>query len=630
MNKSTISLCMIVKDEERCIERCLESVYSTVDEIIVVDTGSSDRTLELIAKFNAKVFHYKWDHNFSNARNHAIEQATGDYILQLDADEWLEDSEHDLSSALDKDIYYLPIRNDLGGGLAEVHKFPRLFRNINELRYEGALHEQINLTLNWHRSSAVLENIVIHHDGYLMPVVNLKNKKKRNMDILLQENKDNPSAFNYYNLGQQYFTEGEYQKALEAYRKSYQYGGEYTFTKRLYLGLIQALMQLKQYQDALSIASDCFSLYPDYVEFKYYEGLTYQELGYLQDAADCFETCIKIGDSNPAIHFNTYEGTGSYLAFARLSEIAVERFDQKRANEYIVQAILKAPNVMGMLKSFLEINYHADRSTLFEKMSILWPNQKSVIQQLITALYHLRHPVLLEYINRYEVQTDQGVEAFVNILKGEYQSAREYYHFSENKHNDIREILLISFLLSDTNLLEHYFDSVSLRSNEQKILKSIISKETFTCLEFTKEFVEIIYNLLIDVLKLQDYRYMDYFTEQFNNPQMRYVLAKACYKAGFYDISLSVLLEGTTEKESYKINLLAAKALRQLGSLEDSIYYYNQAVEIKKSAMIAFHICDVALELNDLVSLENILNDISNLQPESKWVKSLSLSRFTL
>lgn len=114
MNKSTISLCMIVKDEERCIERCLESVYSTVDEIIVVDTGSSDRTLELIAKFNAKVFHYKWDHNFSNARNHAIEQATGDYILQLDADEWLEDSEHDLSSALDKDIYYLPIRNDLG------------------------------------------------------------------------------------------------------------------------------------------------------------------------------------------------------------------------------------------------------------------------------------------------------------------------------------------------------------------------------------------------------------------------------------------------------------------------------------------------------------------------------------
>ncbi|KZS45795.1 hypothetical protein AWU65_07665 [Paenibacillus glucanolyticus] len=620
MNKSTISLCMIVKDEERCIERCLESISAIVDEIIFVDTGSTDRTLELIKRFNAKVFHYKWDNHFANARNYAIDQATGDYILHLDADEWLEDPMHDLRNVLDKDIYYLPIRNNLGGGLAELHKFPRLFRNLSELRYEGALHEQINLTRNWHRSSEIFDNIRIHHDGYLKTIVNSKNKKKRNLSILLEEIKENPSAFNYYNLGQQYYSDGEFQKALESYQKSYQYGGEFTFTKRLLLGLVQSLVMLKKYEDALSIARDSFSIYPDYVEFKYYEGLIFQELGYWHDAANCFEICIQTGDSNPAIHFNTYEGTGSYLAYAKLSEIAVECFDRNKANEYIVRAIDQAPNVMGLLKNFMDINYSADSSTLFEKISTFWPMQESVVQQLINVIYQLRHPVLGEFIKKFDVQTDKGVDAFVNILKGEYSGVLDYYlEFDSSSKEQLNEVLLISFLLSDSDMLQRYLNKASLRSEEQRVLQALVSRNDIYCKMYTEELENIVYDLVLSLLKLKEYNYMDYFTEQLKTPQMRYVLAKAFNKVGFYEIALSVLLEGSTKEERYKIDLLAAQSLRNMNSLEDSIFYYRQAYLNDEKPEILFQMYNLASLTNDSESMEEALEKISGLVPQSLW-----------
>ena len=86
-NKPTLSLCMIVKDEESMLANCLKSVNGYVDEIIVVDTGSSDRTVEIAEEHGAKVFHHQWENDFSKHRNQAIGYASGDWILVLDADE---------------------------------------------------------------------------------------------------------------------------------------------------------------------------------------------------------------------------------------------------------------------------------------------------------------------------------------------------------------------------------------------------------------------------------------------------------------------------------------------------------------------------------------------------------------
>ncbi len=85
----TLSLCMIVKNEEKHLARCLSSVKDVADEIVIVDTGSTDKTIEIAESFSAKIFHFDWVNDFSAARNFALSKCTGDWILYLDADEEL-------------------------------------------------------------------------------------------------------------------------------------------------------------------------------------------------------------------------------------------------------------------------------------------------------------------------------------------------------------------------------------------------------------------------------------------------------------------------------------------------------------------------------------------------------------
>lgn len=87
---TTFSLCMIVKDEEEVLSRCLNSLCDIMDEIIIVDTGSTDRTKEIAKKYTDKVFDYKWCNDFADARNFAASKAVGDYIYTADADEYLD------------------------------------------------------------------------------------------------------------------------------------------------------------------------------------------------------------------------------------------------------------------------------------------------------------------------------------------------------------------------------------------------------------------------------------------------------------------------------------------------------------------------------------------------------------
>ena len=86
-----ISLCMIVKNEERVLERCLSSVCDLMDEIIIVDTGSTDRTKEIAGKYTSRIYDFTWCNDFSKARNFAFEKATCDYIYSADADEVLDE-----------------------------------------------------------------------------------------------------------------------------------------------------------------------------------------------------------------------------------------------------------------------------------------------------------------------------------------------------------------------------------------------------------------------------------------------------------------------------------------------------------------------------------------------------------
>lgn len=144
---ATVSLCMIVKDEEPVLYRCLESVGTAVDEIVIVDTGSSDRTVEIAQQFTDRIFTFPWNDNFADARNFAFSKATMEYQMWLDADDVIEDAQAlcRLKERLTADVVMLPyhVAFDADGIPVMSYYRERLLRRACEFRWVGAVHEVI-------------------------------------------------------------------------------------------------------------------------------------------------------------------------------------------------------------------------------------------------------------------------------------------------------------------------------------------------------------------------------------------------------------------------------------------------------------------------------------------------------
>jgi glycosyltransferase involved in cell wall biosynthesis/thioredoxin-like negative regulator of GroEL len=194
-----LSLLMIVKNEERVLADCLRSVVGVVDEMVIVDTGSTDRTVQIAESFNAKVFHYPWDGSFSNARNAALEHCTCNYVLFLDADERLEQHDRNRLRALvhrpSSDVYELTLvskRTEGGRVLRTTSDQARLFRRDERFRFRYRIHESILPSVNETKGVITKEHITIHHIGYDVSAELMERKKVRNYEQLILDVREHP------------------------------------------------------------------------------------------------------------------------------------------------------------------------------------------------------------------------------------------------------------------------------------------------------------------------------------------------------------------------------------------------------------------------------------------------------
>jgi glycosyltransferase involved in cell wall biosynthesis/predicted SAM-dependent methyltransferase/tetratricopeptide (TPR) repeat protein len=225
-----LSVCLIVKNEEKFLTQCLKSVREIAQQIIVVDTGSTDRTTEIAKEFGAEIYSHAWSDDFSAARNVALEHATGDWILVLDADEELPVSQH---AKLHADVknpgliaYRLPLVNS--GQEHEGQSFvPRLFRNALGAYYHGRIHEQIfpsllALAKPWGLKTAMGTAEILHH-GYNQEMVRDRNKNERNLKLLRQACEENPPDVNLtMNLGLELVRSGDLAAGVAKYREAFQ------------------------------------------------------------------------------------------------------------------------------------------------------------------------------------------------------------------------------------------------------------------------------------------------------------------------------------------------------------------------------------------------------------------------
>ena len=221
-----VSLTMIVKNEEANLPACLDSVAGLVREIIVVDTGSTDRTKEIAARYGAKVFDFPWCDDFAAARNAGLDHATGNWIFWLDADDRVDEENRRKLKALfaglkaENVVYMMKClsKESIGDDSVVAVDHARLFRNYPEIRWQYRVHEQIVPSVRRLGGSVRSADILICHTGYQDKALH-RRKLERNLRLLELAGAEHPKdSFLLYQLGRTYLATGRAAEGVQHLR----------------------------------------------------------------------------------------------------------------------------------------------------------------------------------------------------------------------------------------------------------------------------------------------------------------------------------------------------------------------------------------------------------------------------
>ncbi|AOC90744.1 glycosyltransferase [Bacillus sp. L381] len=347
-----LTLCMIVKNEERYISRCLSSVQDIADEIVIVDTGSQDNTKDICKNFQARVYDLEWENDFAKARNYGLQHAEGDWILMLDADEELDqETGRFLTSLLHDELPsrgLLKIINYTGKQLDENEALesmqPRLFRNHEGLLYQGRIHENIMSSNEEENNAFFTLPCVIHHYGYLEQEEKIKQKHKRNISILNEElSEETPDPWLIYHLASECYRIKDYEKALHLVNGSiFQFLSENRMPPSLlYYLKYTILLELKRYEEAEQGIEKVLRLYPDYSNLHYYKGLVLYHLEKYRAAIKAFENGTRIEEENPG-HL-ILKGAADFRAFYYMAKCHAELNHDMTAIAYAKKSVKSNP-----------------------------------------------------------------------------------------------------------------------------------------------------------------------------------------------------------------------------------------------------------------------------------------------
>ncbi|MDV4149716.1 glycosyltransferase [Clostridium sp. AL.422] len=337
-----ISLCMIVKNEGKNLEKALDSIAKYIEDIVIVDTGSIDNTKEIAKKYTNKVYDFKWGNDFSKARNFSISKATNDWVLILDADEVI--------CKFDKEKIesFIKNNNKTVGRIKRINPFEdgkeikKYIERVNRLfnkkyfYYEGTIHEQVVCKDKNQYKMRPIE-IEAYHIGYLNEVMNKTNKLERNVKLLIEAIKNSPDdPYLYYQIGKSYYTKKDYKKAYDNFKKSIEICTDfkYEYTEDLVESYGYALLKCGNYKEAMELIN-YKNYYGNLPDFNFVMGLIYMNNGEFQKAIESFEKCIgeKEGKFEGINSYQPNYNIGVIYEILGLKEIAIEYY--QICGEYI-------------------------------------------------------------------------------------------------------------------------------------------------------------------------------------------------------------------------------------------------------------------------------------------------------
>jgi hypothetical protein len=316
-----ISVCIIAKNEEKHIEECLKRLSPYGFEIVLTDTGSTDKTLAIAEAYTDRIYHFDWCNDFSAARNFCIQKASHDWILSLDCDEYIENLD---IPALERCMEQYPDRT---GRILIRSRFLRSGRAAFEqtrvsrladrryFHFTGSVHEQLERRDG--RTKAIYDvPVTILHVGYDETEADMQEKSRRNIALLeAQLEKEGPDPYLYFQLGQSYRRLGDAEKAFQSFDAglSMEVDPCLDYVKTMVESYGYTLLDLKHTKEALGLA-ELYDVFAKRADFVFLMGLIYMNNGLFDTAIAEFKKASTMEDFS-------VDGVNSYMAYYNIGVI---------------------------------------------------------------------------------------------------------------------------------------------------------------------------------------------------------------------------------------------------------------------------------------------------------------------
>lgn len=328
-----ISICMIAKNEEKIIDRCLQSAVKYVDEIVFIDTGSTDKTKEIALQYTDKVYDYEWHNDFSDARNYSISKAVNEFILVLDADELIQSMDilqlENINLNPTEIGRLLRINEYTRQGIAyKYHERVGRFFSKLYYKYEGIIHEQL-VPINHTKINYYDIPLIVHHSGYEGDLDTRKLKTDRNIALLKAALEKKPKdPYLIYQIGKSYYMEEDYKLACEYFSQvlSYDLDIRLEYVQDLVESYGYSLINNKQYEIAMQLIN-VYDEFAHSADFIFMIALVLMNNGKFQEAIDEFFKATKH-------RYCKMDGVNGYLSYYNIGIIYECLGDKGNSRKY--------------------------------------------------------------------------------------------------------------------------------------------------------------------------------------------------------------------------------------------------------------------------------------------------------
>lgn len=475
----SLSICLIIKNEEKYLRRCLSSIKEIASQIIIVDTGSTDNSIQIAEEFSEQIYFFKWRNDFSLARNFCLDRAEGEWILVLDGDEELDvkcwGPLSEKIQAIDVEAYFLNVKHNLSKSQDkfDIPDFQiRLFRNNGKYRYRGVIHENILDSILDFNSSARIElarEISIMHYGYAEAEIENRYRLKRNADLINKTFfREEDEETKHFHLGQENYNHNNFEEALEHFLFVYEKSNKLHNPKLVsYISL--SLFLLNRSFDALDFVDCALAKSPDMGDLYYIKAVIHNNNSQYALAYEAYTECLQAATN--LSHLDSTCCQNRPKIYFYLGGLAEYFMDKENALFFFLESLKYDPYMLDSLRRIVKILEPRiyPEYTIESLKRIFDLSDRSLQEEMAAMFYHERaYQLALDFIGQLEARG--SISEKLRFIKGLcFLRNKQYFDAEEELQRVNNDVTL--YIKAQLHLMLYYWLAQDFRQVSDSLIR---------------------------------------------------------------------------------------------------------------------------------------------------------------